>query len=291
MSGLIFDIQGFSVHDGPGVRTTVFLKGCPLACRWCHNPEGIGYESELMYFGERCILCGACVGVCKNDVHRIEDGVHAVDFEKCAMCLACIKACPSEAVTKNGAEYTPEALVKRVMRDLPFWGDNGGVTFSGGEAMTQVDFLRECLILLKERNIHTAVDTSGCASWQSFEKILPFTNLFLYDIKHVDDDKHKKFCGASNRLILENIMKLSEKNVDVLIRIPLIGGFNDDDESVEGICAFLKGLNKKYAVDVMPYHVLGKNKYELVGRKSCADDTYYVSKARADECRKRIELN
>lgn len=244
MLGTIFDIQRFSVHDGPGIRTTVFMKGCPLKCPWCHNPEGLCREIQLQFFAENCIGCGRC-----GDRSSLEDALH----------------CPTGALKVCGRQICSEEVLKEILKDQMFYGNDGGVTFSGGECLLQADFVAEVLTKAKEAGISTAVDTSGCVPWSSLEKVTEVCDLFLYDIKMINPQKHREIIGAENDRILHNLQKLSDLSKPVWIRIPVIPGINDSEKEMEGIADFLSTLQNIKQITLMPYHTLGKSKYETLG--------------------------
>lgn len=237
MKGLIFNIQKYSLHDGPGIRTTVFFKGCPLNCQWCHNPESIRTDSEKTYNKKKCIKCNSC-----------DDFSNALP-------------CPTNALEDVGKYYTAEDLLKEIEMDIIFFEkSNGGVTFSGGEPLLQSEFLLRILKLCKESGIHTAVDTTGFSIWENIEPILEYVDLFLYDIKVLDSDKHKKFTGVDNSLIIENFKKISKSN-EIYIRVPIISGFNDDDFNIMGTCELAKKFHVKH-INFLPYHNYSENKYK-----------------------------
>ena len=263
LTGIIFDIQRFSIHDGPGIRSAVFMKGCPLSCKWCHNPEGLSSQLQIMYAAEKCIHCG-----------------------KCAFCRECVSVCPSEALTVCGKEYTPQGLYKTLVREKIFWSGGGGVTFSGGEPLAQSEFVGKTAEILKNDGISVVIDTSGFAAWEKLEPLIGLADCFLYDIKHTDKNKHKLFCGASNEKILDNLRRLSESGAEIVIRIPVIGGFNDDDISLGDMRKFIESLPRRHKIDIIPYHLLGRNKYELIGLEYRSDDSYFVSKERIEYIRR-----
>lgn len=269
MQGSVFNIQRFSIHDGPGIRTTVFLKGCPLSCRWCHNPEGLSPEQELLYDEKKCIGCGLCAETCPNGCHAVgaEPGAHTINRAACTACGLCAAACPSTALTLSYARMTPEEILREVERDRPFYRDEGGLTLSGGEPLLQPAFSREILRIHKKRGIPTAVDTSGCVPWESVEAVLPYTDVFLYDIKAVTSDRHRAGTGVDNARILENFSRLGREKTRIWARIPLIPGFNDGEEEQDRIVRLLAGRRDVERVTVIPYHTLGKSKYALVGRE------------------------
>lgn len=278
MEGKLFNIQRFSIHDGPGARTTVFFKGCNLRCMWCHNPESISRDNQLEFYPEKCIGCGACFKVCPNGVHFIDENQeHRLNRSKCSGCLLCTETCYSNALAGVGVNVDVDYVLKSITADkLYYKNSSGGVTFSGGEAMLQIDFLEEVLRRCKEEDIHTAVDTAGCVPWSCFERILHITDLFLYDVKAADPDRHKQLTRVDNHLILENLKRLSDAGKQIYVRIPFIPGSNDDQ--IEDIAKILKPLNIE-KVEVMPYHKLGNSKYaaldiknELLGTETPADE-------------------
>ena len=267
ISGLVFEIKRFAVHDGPGIRTTVFLKGCPLRCAWCHNPEGISFEPEIAVLERRCEGCGACFAACPRGLHTVDpSGVHRIDRSHCDMCGACVKACLPQALKLFGVRYTPEELLGIVKADIDFYNQSGGgVTCSGGEALAQPDFTAAFLRLCKEAGIHTAVDTAGLAPWRSFEAALPYTDLFLYDIKHMSPAKHLELTGADNRLILENLASLSRHGSPVEIRLLVIPGYNDDEDNLRRTAELLKEIRSLTLIRPLPYHALSGSKYAAIG--------------------------
>ena len=267
IKGLIFDIKRFAVHDGDGIRTTVFFKGCPLKCMWCHNPEGISFKPQLAFYENKCINCGECAAVCPAGAQKITAAGHTYNREECVLCGGCERACLGNALKVYGKIMTVEELMPILLEDKPFYDNSGGgVTFSGGECMLQLDFLREILEKCKSAGIHTAVDTAGNVPWESFEKILPFTDLFLYDIKAFGAELHRKGTGVSNELILENLKNLSGR-ADIIVRIPVIGGYNDNDEEIRQIADFLKQI-KIIKAELLPYHAMGEHKYTALGRNT-----------------------
>ena len=251
--GKIFDIQRFSVSDGPGIRTTVFFKGCNLRCVWCHNPESQSSASEMLFYKNKCVNCGKCKELCANS------------FEKCSLCGKCVIECQAEARTIAGKEYTADEVVRELVKDKRLYENSGGgVTFSGGECMLQTDFLIELLKRCKEEGIHTAVDTAGHIPPEYFERIMPYTDLFLYDVKCVDSEKHKKYTGVGNELILSNLQKLLDANKRVIIRVPVISGVNDSMDEIVKIKKICTGAEK---IELLPYHAMGEHKYAALGKR------------------------
>jgi pyruvate formate lyase activating enzyme len=261
-TGIIFDIKRYAIHDGPGIRTTVFMKGCPLVCPWCHNPEGIEPAPFLAYRQSRCIRCGACVENCPQQALCLETGGVVFSGAPCTLCFTCTEVCPSGAREKIGWEVTAAQLFTEIQEDTPFYDTSaGGVTFSGGEPLMQAQFLMELLKLCGDQNIHTAVDTTGHASRETLMAVAEQTDLFLYDLKMMDPDKHKQYTGVSNHLILDNLEHLAQKGTVIIIRIPLIPGVNDDVQNLDQTGSFLKRLPGVNKVHILPYHDFQKSKY------------------------------
>lgn len=262
MEATIINIQKYSVHDGPGIRTTVFFKGCPLKCWWCHNPESIDPQEEMMLCQDKCTSCGRCVKRCAQEAIELKNGDPFVDLEKCISCGKCAEFCISEAKEHVGRRVHVDELMLQIKKDMTFYEESGGgVTFSGGEPMMHSDFLREVLIRCRDLRINATVDTCGYTSWENFEKIAHMVDLFLYDLKIYDDEKHIKYTGVSNKLILENLKKLSDLGKNIYVRMPIIRGINDDDEHIDKSIDFLSSLNI-LQVNILPYHKLGMDKYD-----------------------------
>lgn len=259
MTGKIFNIQRFSVHDGPGIRTTIFFKGCNLRCRWCHNPESYRTEAEMQYFREKCVGCGECVEACSHGIH-IENGKR-VGTENCVLCRACEDACMSGALKFAGEEYTVEQLVKIAVRDMDYYNaSGGGVTVSGGEPLLQYEFVGELFARLKQEGIFTALDTAGNVEFEHFAHVLPHTDLVLLDLKIMDDELHRKYTGVSNKKILENARKLMESGQRMHVRIPIMAGVNDTMENTLALKAFIQGYDCIEEVRFLPYHNMGLTK-------------------------------
>lgn len=265
--GLVFDIKRYAIHDGPGIRTTVFFKGCPLSCLWCDNPESQRFTKEFIFWPERCLHCDACVVVCKEKAIIKNEAHRGVEETKCNYCGDCIQECYSEALQIIGREMSVEELVTEVEKDVDFFRESeGGVTFAGGEPFSQPDFLIDVLKGCKGRHLHTAMETCGFVSWDILERVSPYVDLFLYDIKHMNEDKHKALTGVSNRLILSNLERIAAMN-QVIVRMPLIPDINDDEENIKAVATFLSRLGKIEEVHLLPYHRLGVSKYEKLKKE------------------------
>jgi len=268
---LLMDIKRFAVHDGPGIRTTLFLKGCTLKCIWCHNPEGIARYKQLAYHDHKCMRCGECAAICKSGAHRISEDGHNFIRDNCIACGDCEKVCSESALKLFGRQIDADEAYRIAVEDAIFYMENGGVTVSGGEPLLYSDFVNALFSKLKSDGIHTALDTCGNAAWESFEKVLPVTDLFLYDIKHIDPEAHKKLTGADNSLILENLRRLSDAGAAIEIRMPLVPQSNDDEGTLHGIGAFLKDLNIT-RMKVLPYHSMARSKYAALGMRDTMPD-------------------
>ncbi len=261
----ITDIQKYSIHDGQGIRTTVFFKGCPLACTWCHNPETQNFSRQLLFQEERCTGCGSCVPACPRKAVSIRDGIAVTDRDACSLCGACTDYCLQNIRAISGKYYTAEELIREIDKDKAFYeSSGGGVTLSGGEVLAQdMDYLEELLKKLFAKGYRVNIDTSGYVPYPVIERILPYVDTFLYDIKLMDPELHKKYTGVSNDLILKNLKKLSLANAGIWIRIPVIGGVNASAENMVHIARFLKDGNISLKqINLLPYHNTGSGKYK-----------------------------
>lgn len=267
MKANIFEIKRFAVHDGDGIRTTVFFKGCPLKCVWCHNPEGISFDTELAYNSNKCISCGECVIVCPTKAHYFDNGKHEFNRVKCIKCGKCKDVCFGQALTLYGKEMSLDDIMSVILKDKDFYDNsNGGVTLSGGECLCQVDFCVELLIKLKEYKIHTAIDTCGFIPHSVLDKVIPYTDVFLYDVKAVDEQTHIDCTTKSNKKIIENLRYLDKNGCKIEIRIPFVPKFNDYE--IEKIGKLLSKISNLVKVRILPYHNFANSKYDCLGIKN-----------------------
>lgn len=264
MKGTIFNIQKFCVNDGPGIRTTVFLKGCPLKCAWCHNPESQSSEPEIMFYKDKCVNCERCAAVCKNGCHIFIGGTHIFEREKCVKCFECTKT-GCEALEKAGREISADEVLDEVLKDKIFYDNSGGgITLSGGEPLYQFEFSLEILKKVKENGLHTAVETCGFAA-DRIKEISKYVDLFLFDYKETNDELHKKFTGVGNDVILKNLSLLNDMGKSIILRCPIIPGCNDRKEHFKGICAAANEFEHILHIELEPYHPLGESKYVSLG--------------------------
>lgn len=265
--GLIFDIQRYSIHDGPGIRTLVFLKGCPLRCLWCSNPEGQEKKPELAFRRTLCIGCGVCIEVCPTRAIRFKAPLIEIDRDQCNLCGQCIKACSPEALSAVGRRVTVEEVLEEVERDRVFYETSqGGITVSGGEPLAQAPFIEALLKACKTRGLATAIETAGYASWHSLERVARYADLILYDLKHLNPLRHRQLTGVSNRLILANARRMAGLGRPFTVRYPVIPGFNDDPKDTDALFDFVNTLPGNKHLDFLPYHRLGESKYAMLGR-------------------------
>ena len=264
--GILLDTKRFAVHDGPGIRTTFFTKGCPLACRWCHNPESINPGIELAYMAHKCINCGECIEQCRNHAHTIENDKHAFEFDLCTKCLNCVNSCLGKALKIYGKRISVSEAMEIALEDIDFYNESGGgVTISGGEPLMQSDFTLALLAELKKKGIHTALDTSCFAAQEKVAAALAVTDLFLVDFKVFDENRHQQLTGQSNKIIKKNLEFLARNKVDIEIRIPFVPGCNSDEENIRSSAEFLAALEIK-KVKLLPYHDMARSKYKSINK-------------------------
>jgi len=282
VEGTIFDLDTFAVHDGPGIRMTVYLKGCPLSCAWCHSPESRGRRPELILARDRCALCGACVAACPEGVHNLEGGRHTMERTLCRACGACVQVCAHQALAIKGYSATAGEIVRRAERLKPFFAHSGGgVTLTGGEVTLQPDFAAAVLRGCREAGIRTAIETSGACSWNVLRRLVVHTDLVLYDIKLRDDDTHRRWVGASNRDTLENAVRLSAVGAATQVRIPLIPGVTDTVANLRDTFVFMRTVGL-HAVALLPYNEAAPAKYEWLDTPYTLTGTRQTPEALAD---------
>jgi pyruvate formate lyase activating enzyme len=265
--GLVFDIQRFSIHDGPGIRTTVFLKGCPLRCTWCHNPESQSRAPEVFFSADKCIGCRACHAVCPHGCHRFDEGIHVYHREDCDLCGQCLEQCAPKALERVGRSVSVDEVIEQVLRDRPFYRDDGGLTVSGGEPMSQAGFTIALLQAAKQHQLHTCIETCGQAPWKQFADLLPLVDLFLYDLKETQAQRHLQYTGVENHLILQNLLRLDQAGAKLVLRCPLVPGVNDRPDHLAGIATVANSLHNLVAIDLLAYHALGRSKARRLGRQ------------------------
>jgi len=267
--GRVFDVQRYSIHDGPGIRTTVFLKGCPLTCAWCQNPESQHNHIELFFLAEKCKGCGTCVAACPKGAIRIEGGISVTDRSLCDGSGLCVQVCPNDARSLVGRKVTPSEIFEQVSADAIFYEQSGGgVTLSGGEPLSQSSFCAGLLSLCREAGYHTAVETCGQASWGAVKKVIPLADLVLFDLKHMDPVEHSRHTGVSNERIQENMLRIRhELGKAMIARVPVVPGYNDSAENIGAVARFVaEELDTTVPVNLIPYHRLGNSKLERLGR-------------------------
>jgi pyruvate formate lyase activating enzyme len=266
-NGIVFDVKKYAIHDGPGIRTTVFLKGCPLRCLWCQNPEGQDPKPELVVRKSRCIGCGECSKGCSRGAISLVAQHVSIDRRNCVLCNRCSQVCPSDALSIAGKQMSVKEVLEEIEKDMAFYDESGGgVTFSGGEPLFQPDFLNGLLTECKRRGIHTIVDTCGFAPYEIIGRMRDKVDLFLYDVKIIDSRKHRKYTGASNEQILENLKKLAKNGSGIVISFPIIPSINDDDRNVISTAKFIGSLPNVKNVNLLPYHRAGIEKYRNLGK-------------------------
>jgi pyruvate formate lyase activating enzyme len=284
IKGRIFDIKKYSLHDGPGIRTTLFFKGCPLNCWWCHNPESQSPCPQRLYRQNRCLGCGACLTACQQGAISLNGDLVLTDDDRCILCGACVEVCYAEAREIVGQEMTVSQAIAEIERDVAFYDQSGGgVTFSGGEPLMQPRFLLALLQACEQAELHTTLDTCGFAPWQTLDSIHGHVDLFLYDLKLLDDSQHRRFTGVSNRLILDNLRTLSQKGHQIILRVPVIPGVNSEPETLRQIAGFAATLPHLAGLDLLPYHTIAHDKYSRLGKAYELDDTQAPSAQEMDE--------
>ncbi len=287
--GMIFDIKKYAIHDGPGIRTTVFFKGCPLHCWWCHNPEGQDSKPELVYRSSRCIGCGECTKNCPRQAISLRTKHISINRKNCVTCGNCSQACPSDVLSIAGRRTSMKEILEEIEKDRIFYDESeGGVTFSGGEPLSQPDFLNALLAECKERGIHTTVDTCGSAPYEVIDRMRDKVDLFLYDIKTMNAKKHKMYTGASNEEILKNLRRLA-KDSSIVISFPVIPGINDDDKNVAETAKFISSLPNIKQVSLLPYHRAGIEKYRNLGKPYKLSKIQPPSDQKIEAIKKKME--
>lgn len=275
----VTEIQRFCMHDGPGVRTTVFVKGCPLRCAWCHNPETQKSGAELLFYQNKCILCGACAAVCAHGVHRLA-GRHTLERAGCAACGRCAGLCPTGALALCGSELSVQRILSTVERDMAFYGEDGGITLSGGEPLAQPEGALALLRACKERGLHTAVETCGYAPVEALYALLPFVDLFLWDIKDTNDARHKRYTGVSNERILANLRAIDARGAKTRIRCILVNGVNTDIAHYQSVAGIASSLSNCEGVELLPYHAYAGTKATFIGAEDNGKKEWIPSRDR-----------
>lgn len=265
-SGIVTDIQRFSLHDGPGIRTTVFVKGCPLNCKWCHNPETRSFKPQISFSADKCANCFSCIDVCPTNAHYIEDSLHQINFSLCDLSGKCVTICPNNALKIIGHDKSIDEIMEVVLSDKDYYiNSGGGITISGGEPMSQFEFTKNLLKASKLNGIHTAMETCGYGPKNRFLEIADFVDVFLFDYKETNEEKHYEFTGVGRKIILERLRTLHNEDKKIILRCPIIPGVNDRDDHFEGIANLVKELPNLAGVELMAYHDIGRDKAVEIG--------------------------
>ena len=289
-SGLVTDIQRFSLNDGPGIRTTVFLKGCNMKCSWCHNPETISHKKELMFYKNKCIGCGRCFNTCPSGVHSVVDGVHVIDREKCTLCGKCVELCYAEALVFSASEKTSDEVMFEVLQDKIYYDEsNGGVTLSGGEVTCQKDFALEIIEKCKQNGIKTAIETNLLLPFEQIKDLLAAVDLVMFDIKIFDSDEHKKHTLVDNKQILENVKKLDKLGVPFIVRTPLIPDVTDSIENLSAIAEYISETKNLLYYEILNFNPLGASKYESLAKNNEFAAAKPFVNTKLDELAKQLE--
>lgn len=284
MTGKINNIQRFSLTDGDGIRTTVFFKGCNMKCKWCHNPETINGATELIYYRNKCIGCGKCFEVCPNKAHKIDNGVHIIDRNLCVNCGKCAEKCYAEALEMCGKDMTIDEIMKEIRQDIPYYNNsNGGVTLSGGEALCQRDFAIELCKACRKEGIKVAIETNLNADYKYAKELLQETDLIMCDLKIFDDKLHLENTGVSNKRICENIKKIDELGIPIIVRTPLVPGVTDYNRNITQIAEYIKPLKNLIRYELLNFNPLGEGKYKALGKENTFDKVRPLGKERLDE--------
>lgn len=289
MTPILFNIQHFSLHDGPGIRTVLFFKGCPLDCIWCHNPEGKSVQKTLSFVMERCVLCGKCADVCPQGVHSFQAGEHRLFREKCIGCGKCVDACCYGALELFGKEYTIDEILCDIEKDKAYYGENGGITISGGEPFMQYESLITLLKALKENGYHVCIETSGYTTSERILEAAKYTDLFLYDYKQSDDEKHITYTGVKQDRIRNNLDVLDAAKANVILRCPIIPSVNNDHGHLEKIAQAANRHTCIQRVELMPYHPLGVAKADHIGREYAYQNDQFAGTAMVENCCRTIQ--